>query len=293
MKPILLTMLTLLLGLPLTHGADPSTLAVAFQPQENPEQLQLNAEQMTKFLAAELGMPVKVYLPTDYAAVVEALRAGHAHVAYFSAWPYLLAHELAGAAIVVAEERNGQTYYHSQWYARTDNAAVNSLADAKGMAAAFTSPTSTSGYLFPYAKLVDDGLVPAKGDPAKFFSQVLFAGGYEQSLKAVLHGQVAVGAASDYALAKYLKPDEQAQIKVISKQGPVPTHCLAVKGDLSPELRARIQAALLKLNEPEHRELLKSVYGAQKLVAVTHDQHVGALAHALAVTGLDYPLKKK
>ncbi len=122
---------------------------------------------------------------------------------------------------------------------------------------------------------------------------MLFAGGYEQALKAVLHGQVAIGAASDYAPAKYLTEDEQAQLKVISRQGPVPTHLIAASAGLSPALRARITKALLELNQPEHRELLKSVYGAQRLVAVTHDEHVAALAHAQEVTGLNYPLKKK
>lgn len=274
------------------RAADPATLSVAFQPQENPEKLQLNAEAMAKYLSAELGMPVKVYLPTDYAAVVEALRAGHAHVAYFSAWPYLLAHALADVDVVAAEERNGQTFYQSQWYALRDG-GIATLAQAKDKRAAFTAPSSTSGYLFPYAKLVEDGLLEPRGDPAKFFSQVLFAGGYEQALKALVNGQVDVAAASDYAFDKYLTPAEQAGIAVIARQGPVPTHCLAVKRELSAGLKEQITAALLTLNEPAHQELLKSVYGARKLVPVTHAAHTAALARALEQTGLDYPLKKK
>ncbi len=282
----------LVLGVAALRAAeDPTTLYLAFQPQENPETLQLNAQALTAYLAGELEMPVKLYLPTDYAAVIEALRGDHAHVAYFSARPYLLAYRMAGVRVLVAEERDGKLFYDSHWYARKDS-GIATLKDAKGKPAAFTSPTSTSGYLFPYAKLIDDGLLPVNGEPASFFSQVLFAGGYEQALKAVLHGQVAVGAASDYAPGKYLSADQQAQLRVISRQGPVPTHLIAARSSLSRGLRERITAALLKLNQPEHRELLRSVYGAEKLVAVTHDEHVAALAHAQQVTGLDYPLKK-
>jgi phosphonate transport system substrate-binding protein len=286
-----LPLLLLIIGLP-AWAADPDTLSVAFQPQENPEKLQLNAKQMTEFLSKELAMPVKVYLPTDYAAVVEALRAGHAHVAYFSAWPYMLAHKLAGADIIAAEERGGQTYYYSQWYTRADT-GIASLKDAKGKKAAFTAPSSTSGYLFPLAKLVEDGLIEKKGNPMAYFSHVTFAGGYEQALKALVNKQVDVAAASDYAFARYLSAEEQAQIKVIAKQGPVPTHCLAVKSSLSKPLREKVQAAVLKLNAPENKDLLKSVYGAEKIVAATHEKHVSALANALALTGLDYPLKNK
>lgn len=273
-------------------AGDPAILSVAFQPQENPEKLQLNAKTMTEFLSKELGMPVKVYLPTDYAAVVEALRAGHAHVAYFSAWPYMLAHNMANVEVILAEKRDGQTFYHSQWYALKDG-PINTLADGRDKRAAFTAPSSTSGYLFPFAKLVDDGLLPAKGNPSTFFKHVVFAGGYEQALKALVNGQVDLAAASDYALARYLTAEEQARVKVVTKQGPVPTHCIAVKNDLSADLRAKISAALMKLNAPEHKDLLKSVYGSQQLVPVTHDAHTAALAHALKQTGLDYPLKTK
>lgn len=267
-------------------------LVFAFQPQENPERLQLNARQLTEYLAGALGQPVKVYIPTDYAAVVEALRAGHAHVAYLSAWPYLLAHRMAGVEIIAAEERAGKTSYVSQWYTRKDT-GIRSLADARGRTAAFTSPSSTSGYLFPLARLVEDGLIPARGDPAQFFRQVIFAGGYEQALKALLRGQVDVAAASDYAPPRYLTVDEQAELVVLSQQGPVPTHCLAVKSALPAELRARIKEAMLRLNEPQHSGLLKSIYGAEKLVPIDHRTHVEPLERALTLTGLDYPLQKK
>lgn len=293
MNKLFSTLLVLVLTAASLRADDPVELVFAFQPQENPEKLQLNAKAMTEFLSKEIGMPVKVYLPTDYAAVVEALRAGHAHVAYFSAWPYMLARKLAGADIIAAEVRgDGQTYYYSQWYARKDS-GIESLKDAKGKKAAFTAPSSTSGYLFPFAKLVEEGLLESKGNPMKFFSIVTFAGGYEQALKALVNKRVDVAAASDYAFGRYLSAEEQAQIKVIAKQGPVPSHCIAAKNSLSQALRDRIQTALLKLNEPDHKELLRSVYGAQQIVATTHDQHVLALAKALEQTGLDYPLKEK
>jgi phosphonate transport system substrate-binding protein len=286
------TMIALLMLAVTVNAADPGKLVVAFQPQENPEKLQLNAKAMTEFLAKHTGMAVEVYLPTDYAVVVEALRAGHAHVAYFSAWPYMMGHNLAGVEVIVAEERKGATFYHSQWYALKDG-PVQTLKDAKGKRAVFTDPSSTSGYLFPVAKLVQDGLLEKKANPVTYFGNVIFAGGYEQALKALVNGQVDVAAASDYAFGRYLSAEEQAKVIAISKQGPVPTHCIAVKSNLSADLKQKIRESLLKLNEPDNKDLLKSVYGSEKLVAVTHEEHTAALARALEDTGLDYPLKKK
>ncbi len=50
-------------------------------------------------------------------------------------------------------------------------------------------------------------------------------------------------------------------------------------------MRTKIQEALLSLNEPENKELLKSVYGAEKLVARTHEEHVAPLQKALDLVG--------
>lgn len=264
--------------------AEVEELVFAFQPQANPEAITPDAEKLAAHLSKEIGVEAKVFMPTNYAGVVEALRAGNADVAYFSGWPYLVAHKEAGAELVVVEERDGKPFYHSQWYVLKDG-GIKSLADLKGKDIAFTSPTSTSGYLFPLAKVIEEGLVEKQGDPKSFFGEVLYAGGYEQALKALVNGKVAAAAASDYAFDRYLNDEERAKVEVLTKQGPVPTHGIAVRGELSDEMKAKVKNALLTLNKPENKELLKSVYGAEKLVARTHDEHVGALSKALELVG--------
>jgi phosphonate transport system substrate-binding protein len=267
----------------------PTSLTFAFQPQENPEGLHLDTRRFVDFIADETGFEAEVFQPTNYAAVVEALRSKNADVAYFSGLPYLMAHEMAGVELLVVEERDGNPFYYSQWYV-LDDSDIESLADLKDQHIAFTSPTSTSGYLFPLAKIIDEGLLERGGDPRDFFGEVLFAGGYEQALLALANGRVAAAAASDYALQQYLDDDQRARIRVLAQQGPVPTHGLAIRGDLPDEVKDAIRQALLKLNEEEHVELLRSVYGARRLVARDHDEHVEALDHARNLVDLDASL---
>lgn len=264
-------------------------LTFAFQPQENPEGLSLNAEQFAEFIAEKTGYEAEVFIPTSYAAVVEALRSENADVAYFSGLPYLRAHELAGAELLVVEERRGNPYYYSQWYARKDS-DIEGLGDLKGRAIAFTSPTATSGYLFPMAQVIDDGFAEKKSDPMDYFGNVIFAGGYEQALLALVNGQVEAAAASDYSFQLYLSEEQQEQLKVIKRQGPVPTHGLAIRSALPQEVKDAVRQALLALNEEENQELLKSVYGAEKLVEREHDEHVGALSRALELVDMDVRL---
>lgn len=267
-------------------------LTFAFQPQANPEAISPDAEKLAEYLSEKIGIESEVFLPTNYAGVVEALRADNADVAYFSGWPYLVAHQKADAELLVVEERGGNPFYHSQWYVRKDG-DIEKLADLEGKAIAFTSPTSTSGYLFPLAKVIEEGHLDKGGNPKDFFGEVLYAGGYEQALKALAEGKVAAAAASDYAYDRYLNEEEQAKIKVLTKQGPVPTHGIAVRGDLPDSVKEKIQEALLSLNEDENKELLESVYGAEKLVARSHDEHAAALENALELVGAEYDTGKK
>jgi phosphonate transport system substrate-binding protein len=262
----------------------PEVLRFAFQPQANPEAISPNADAIAEYMTKKTGIESEVFLPTNYASTVEALRADNVEVAYFSGWPYLIAHEQAGVELVAAEERYGNPFYYSQWHVMKDS-DIESLSDLKGKSIAFTSPTSTSGYLFPVAKLVEETEMETGDDPKEFFGEVIYAGGYEQALKALINGKVDAAAASDYAFEQYLTDEERAKVRVLSKQGPVPTHGIAVRGELPDEVKEKIRKAVLDLNKPENQKLLESLYGAKKLVPREHDEHVSPLAEALELTG--------
>lgn len=268
---------------------EPLELTFAFQPQENPEGLQLDSEKFAAFISEETGYEARVFLPTNYSAVVEALRSKNADVAYFSGLPYLMAHEMAGVELLVVEERNGNPFYYSQWYVLEDS-DIETLADLKDRTIAFTSPSSTSGYLFPLAEVISEGHIEQGGDPRRFFDDIVFAGGYEQALLALANGRVDAAAASDYALQQYLSDEERSRIRVLHQQGPVPTHGLAIRSDLPQEVKDKVQAALLKLNDKENTDLLRSVYGAERLVPREHNEHVEALGRARTLVDIDSTL---
>lgn len=268
----------------------PSKVVFAFQPQENPEALAPDADRLAKYMAEQIGIDAEVFLPTSYAAVVEALRSENADVAYFSGWPYLIASRKADVDLLVVEERKGNPFYHSQWYVAADS-DIETVADLKGKSVSFTSPTSTSGYLFPLAKVIEESSMETGDDPKKFFSNIIYAGGYQQSLQALVHDRVDAAAASDYAYEQYLTDEERENMRILSKQGPVPTHGIAVRSALPDDVKEKIKAAFLNLNKSEHTELLKSIYGAEKLVERTHEEHVAALEKALKLVGAEKDLE--
>lgn len=299
----LLTLATMLfLGLPGCGPAgergDPEVLVFAFQRQADPAQISEAAGRVAEFLSERLGMRVRHEVPSSYAASVQGMVSGQVDVAYVSAVPYLLARQDAGARVILAEVRTDaqaveRTDYDSVFVVRRES-ELGSVADlveqAGELRMAFTSSTSTSGHIFPYRRLVQEGLLEAGDDPKQHFRSAVFAGGYSQALQQVLHDQADVAAVSFYTVEGptrnvYLPEEDQQRLRVLDRNPGVPTHLICVRRGLSDALVERITEALIQLAE-HHPELLAEVYGATRLQEVD-ESHVDAAAEAVRFTQME------
>lgn len=289
-----------LLGVALSMSAAQARdhLVFVFQKQADPAKIKANADRLGALLSQQLGREVRVLVPNDYSASVQALVARQADVAYVSALPFLLARRDGGARLLLAEERidaagKPRTDYDSILVARAD-APLASMADvkrqAKSLRMVFTSPTSTSGYVMPYLRFIREGMLKPKQDPSAAFAQVQFGGSYTQALQQVIAGRGDLAAVSDYTMEGpkadvYLPAAERAKLKVVARTTGVPTHLIAVRAGLDPQLTRRIEAALLKIGA-EQPDLLADVYGASRFVRVNERRHVQMAVDAIARTGI-------
>ncbi len=268
-------------------AADPADLTIIFQKQKDPAQVQKQADDVAAYLSDKLGMPVRAVVPGDYSASVQALVNKRADVAYVSSLPFLLARRDGNAQILLAEQRldvntdEMRTDYDSILVVRRDG-PVQSVEDLKqnhkDLRFAFTSPTSTSGYIFAYWRLVTEGILKPGEHPSQAFSRIMFGGSYTGALEAVARGQADVAAVSYYTMEGpradvYLDEETRSKLKVLTRTPGVPTHVLCVRDGLSDDLKARLKAALLELSA-EKPELLADVYGAKSLVEVDENKHV-------------------
>lgn len=264
-------------------------LVFAFQKQRDPAALQASADALSAELSTALGTKVNVLVPTSYGATVQALISDRAQVAYLSSLPFLLAKKEAPVEIGLVEVRNGKTNYDSVFVVRADS-PYQKLEDLKGKRVAFTSPTSASGYVFPYATLVQKKLVEKGADPTTFFGESTFAGGYDQALRSVLNGQTDIAAVSDYTMEgptadKYLNAEERKKLRILQRIPGVPTHLIALRSDLDPKVKEAILTQLESLakNKPD---LFADVYGAATFQRAKGPQHVLASQMAVDSAGL-------
>lgn len=240
------------------RGRAANGLTLAFIPQENPEKLLGDVEIASAYLGRELGVPVRGFVTSDHAAAVEALRNGDADISFMGALPYVIAEREVGAEAVLSELYRGSPTYTGRVFVRRDS-GIARLADLRGKAIAFADPISESGYLYPLQRFVEAGLLEQGQDPKAFFGEVFFAGGYQQAMQAVATGLVDAAAASQYA-ELLLTPGQQAEVTWIAESDPIPSHVVIARKGLDPAVKERFVAAMLKLNEPANRAMLKHLY---------------------------------
>ena len=236
-----------------------SSLHLALTPSQKPTDLMVAGEAFGAALRKLVGMPIRVTVASDYAAVVEALRNRTADLAFVHPAGYVLANREAKAMIVAKDQWHGNTSYTSRIYVRKES-GLKTLEELRGKTIAFVDPSSTSGYVYPMVMLIEKGLVQNK-DPKTFFKEFVFSGSHDAGLQALLHGHVDAFASFDQAREQYLKdPAEREKLIYIAESAPIPEGGICARDGLDPALVAKVRAALLSMKGPTYAPVLKALY---------------------------------
>ena len=248
-------------------------LRVAFIPLENPEKLISNVRPAMNFLEKEMGRKVRYFITLNYSAAVEAMISKKADVSFMSPLPYVLANKYSGVEAVLGEIYDGKPYYYSRIFVRKDS-GIKRLSDLKGKTIAYVDPISSSGFMYPQdiftrAGLVNGGVEKPEGG---FFRRVYFAGGDQQAINSMVGGFVDAAGVSQYAL-NLLRPEQRDQVVAIAQSARIPSHNVVVRKGLEPEIRRKFIAAMMKMNRPEYRSLIRALYGTNGYVRVDHSRY--------------------
>lgn len=262
-------------------------LVIALKPDKDPDKLLREREALSDFFAERMGGRVEVVVPLSAAVISEGLRNGTVDVAYISATEMVPVADGGVGSVLLVNEIAGVPHYESYWVVAQDS-PYESIEDLQGRPVAFSSRTSTSGYLIPLVDLRKRGLVESARDLEDFFGRgnVLFGTGYVSAVERVLSGDAAAAAVSDYVFDedRHLTEEQKARLRKLQSQGPVPTHLLAVSERLSPEEKEMLEQWFLEMNAEDHTELRDKVF-TSKLIERDQDTHLEPVREALSLTG--------
>ena len=261
-----------------------SKVVVALKPDKDPDAMIAERAQLSQYLSKQLGKPVEVIVPLSSAVILEGLGNGTIDLAYLAATDMLNAMKEQTATVLLAGEIDGKTSYQSYWVTLKEK-PYQSVDDLKGKSIAFSSKTSTSGYVIPLWDLRQKNLISDSGKAEEFFGagNVWFGSGYVSAVERVLNGDAEAAAVSYYVLDKdkHLTAEQRQKLRRLAEQGPVPTHVVAIRSQISDADRAALRNALLSMDK-ENPELRDRVF-TSRLVEVDPAAHLGALEESIAL----------
>ena len=243
-------------------GSAENPLVMSFVPSGDTQEIIAGGEAIEQMLEEKTGLQIESNVATSYAAVVEAMCAGNAHIGWLNTFGYLLANEKCDVEPILATVRFGRPFYTGQIIVRAD-AGIESFEDLKGKVMCWVDPLSTSGYIIPRVVLQANGI-----DPDADFAKTVEAGSHNNVVIAVYNGECDAGAT--YVDARNAVEDEYPDVKekvhVLAESPPIPNDNVSVSPDMPADLREKLQAALLEIaGTEEGKEALQTVYSIEGL----------------------------
>ncbi len=240
-------------------GSKSNPIKMAFVPSLETGHMVTSADKLARAIEKKTGYSIKVSIPVSYAAVIEAMGAGRADIAWYAPLSYALAHKTVGAEVMLVTERDGQTNYFGIILARKGS-SIKKIEDLRGKRFAFVDPLSTSGTLYAKELLLEHGIDPDKD------IQAVYAGGHDKAIIALDSKQVdACSVYSGYGtdardrVAKDIPGIKQKTI-IIGRTATIPNDNVSASKTLPPEVRDSVRKALLEISgSPDGRAMLMEV----------------------------------
>lgn len=267
-------------------GSEANPIQVFFVPSVEAQTIVTGGEVMAQALEAATGLNFEVFVPTSYAATVEAMCAApDRSMGFIPAAGYVIANNRCGVEVEAAAVRRGWNVYWAAYIVRRDS-PIYTFGDLAGKSWAYPDAGSTSGYIVPSVELAAAGIE---------VGELVEAGGHNQVVQAVYSGEVDFGTtffsppavpgapwnigdlAEPYDLTvdearigedgnlyvgdvlildaraniRETAPDVVDAVRILRLSAPIPNDTLSFGPEFSPELKAQIMDALYAFAETE------------------------------------------
>lgn len=170
-------------------GGDDSSYVFAAVPSEEATSLEQEYDTTISYIEEVTGSSVEFQQATDYAAVIEGMRAGQIDFTSYGPFSYVISADSGipmqplGSLVDAPDEEPG---YHSGLWVPADS-EYQDISEAEGQTVCFVDRASTSGFLYPSAGPLEEDI-----DLEEDIEQVL-AGGHDASVLSTLDGTCDMG----------------------------------------------------------------------------------------------------
>jgi len=253
-------------------------LVFATIPAENAAQVTERFADFGAYLSREIGIPVKLRVVGDYAAVIEGQRAEQIHIAYYGPASYARARMIGvkTTPFVIEVAKGGVKGYHAVFYVKA-NSPYKTIADLKGKNLGLVDPNSTSGNNVP--RFAMHGM---KINPEEHFSKVVYTGSHVNAVMALNQGTVDVAANwwNNETDSELVRMSDKGMVKkedfrIIYKSEQIVNSPVAYLDSLPADLKKLIEQAFLNAHQKNKAAFDKLSDGKNEpFQTVSHDAYL-------------------
>ncbi len=243
-----------------SNGAPQPTLRLSMIPTTDPGKMLRESQPLVEYLQKETGAKIEMTIPTNYAAVVEAIGNDQVDIAHLGGFTYVQASNRFGVKPLAQRDRDQN--FHSVFLTHPDS-GINGLGDLKGHTFAFGDVNSTSGHLMPEYFMRQSGVDP------EVIAKAIYTGGHDTTALAIANKKVDAGAMDEAVFDRMSKENKLPpnSVRVFYTTPPFFDYLWAARKGLDPKLMESFTGALLKLDaaNPQHKQVL-DILSATKYV---------------------------
>ena len=242
-----LTLLLALTGVLVGMGlAGAQELKFGFTPVLSEPEMRAEFEPLMGYLSSAIGQKVVLYIAKSYGDLRDQMETGAVDIGSFSPFAYVDAARGGKVRIIAQSILDNSATYRGIIVTRKDS-GLKSVAELEGKRFAFVDPKSASGYVYPRAMLIEKGVTPEQ-----YFKEIIFAGGHDKVIAAVMERRVDAGAIYDGALGVAKAQGVMVEeLLTLSSTDPIPHDAIAVRVGMDEGLAKKIQAALVDLEKSD------------------------------------------
>ncbi|MEB6202495.1 phosphate/phosphite/phosphonate ABC transporter substrate-binding protein [Mammaliicoccus fleurettii] len=251
----------------------PEELTIQFVPSQNADTLEAKAKPLEKLLSDELDISIKVSVSTNYNTIVEAMKSKKVDVGFLPPTAYTLAHDQKAADVLLQAQRYGVKEdgsnsdelvdeYKSQFIVKKGS-DIKSLKDMKGKKIALQDVSSTAGYTYPVAELLDAGIDPMND------MDITNVKGHDQAIIALLNGDVDVAVTFQDArnIVKKDQPNVFKDTEIVKLTEPIPNDTISVRSDMDNKWRDKLKKAFKDIAKTKKgHDIVSEVYSHEGYV---------------------------
>ncbi|MFP4687425.1 MAG: phosphate/phosphite/phosphonate ABC transporter substrate-binding protein [bacterium] len=253
-------------------------------PSETIIQLLREIEPLIKIIEQQADVDVQFKFATNYAEIISGMNEGCYDLAFLGPLAYIdytRNTKKINYEPILKPVRYGNSYYRSIIFTYK-NSGIKNISDLKGKRIAFVDETSASGYLFPTATLLKEGI-----NPHQDMEKVDFLYRHNLVVNAVYEKKYEAGAVYKDARPAALETDEDPDtaLPVIAETDRIPSEPTVIKNSFArnnPQLAKKITTIMLNLEETTDGQRILKELGIDRYVEAGKEDYL-PLSEIIAV----------